>query len=73
MARAMESRCFCPPDTLLPPWAMGLRKPSGLASIKSVAWAMAAASCTSPSVMAGPPNFRLDSMVPLNSTPFWGT
>ena len=25
------------------------------------------------SEICGPPNFRLESMVPLNSTPFWGT
>ena len=73
MARAIERRCFCPPETLLPPWAIGLSKPSGLAEMNSVAWAISAACSASASVMWSPPNFRLDVIVPLNSTPFCGT
>ena len=28
-ARAMDSRCFCPPETFRPSWAMGCAAPSG--------------------------------------------
>ena len=38
-ARAMESRCFWPPDTLVPPSAMGAWMPPGSLSTNSLAWA----------------------------------
>lgn len=39
IALAMESLCFCPPETLLPPCAIGVLYRSGLVSINSVACA----------------------------------
>ncbi len=45
----------------------------GLAEMNSVACAISAACSASASVMWSPPNFRLDVIVPLNSTPFCGT
>ena len=35
MARAMHSRCFWPPETLVPPWSSTVSKPSGKDMIKS--------------------------------------
>ena len=49
IALAIESLCFCPPDTLVPPCAIGDVYFSGFVSINSVACATSAASFTSAS------------------------
>ena len=51
MARAMHTRWRWPPETLVPPWAIELSKPSGFASMKSLDWAIRAASSTRSSGM----------------------
>ena len=38
-ARAMHSRCFCPPETLVPPCSIQVSYPSGIWSINSSAQA----------------------------------
>ena len=48
-------------------------KPPSRSSMKSVAWAIAAASRMAPSVTDSPANLRLDSTVPEKSMPCWGT
>ena len=40
MALAIDNLCFCPPETLVPPWAISDSNLSGLASINSFAWAI---------------------------------
>ena len=42
-ARAIDMRCFCPPDKLDPAWAMCASYPSGMVEMNSSAWAMRAA------------------------------
>ena len=73
IALAIARRCFCPPDTLLPPWAIGLSYFSFFVSINSVAWAISAASFISSSVASAFPNRRLEAIVPEKRTPFCGT
>ena len=73
MALAIVRRCFCPPETLVPPCAMVLSNRSGFSWINSIACAISAACCTSASEASGLPNRRLLAMVPENSTPFCGT
>ena len=72
-ALAMQIRCFCPPETLAPPWAISLLRPSGLSLINSIAWAISAAFIRSPSEAFSSPYLRLLSIVPLKSVPFCGT
>ena len=74
-ARAMDSRCFCPPDTLAPPWAMGAWTPWGSFATNSVAWARSRALYTASSE-ASPalwPKRTLLSTSPENSTARWVT
>ena len=52
-ALAMESRCFCPPEKLAPPWATKESSPSGRERMKSPAWATSAACISSSSVASG--------------------
>ena len=53
--RAMQSRCFWPPETFTPPWSSQVSKPSGMASMKSRAWAFFAACLISSSVGSARP------------------
>ena len=69
----MDSLCFCPPDTLEPPCAIGDSYCSSFSSMKSVACAILAARFTSSIVAPSFPYFKLDSIVPENNTPFCGT
>ena len=73
IALAIESLCFCPPDTLVPPCAIGLSYYADLVSINSVACAISAASFTISMEASGAPNLILDSIVPENNIPFCGT
>ena len=43
----MESRCFWPPETFVPPWAITESKPSFISEMNSTACAVSAASTTS--------------------------
>ena len=74
IALAIESLCFCPPDTLVPPCAIGLSYFADLVSINSVACAISAASFT---ISHRKPLVHriliLDSIVPENNIPFCGT
>ena len=60
----MASRCFCPPETLLPPCAIALSYPSCLLSINSVACAISAASRICSSDASSAPKRRLLAIVP---------
>ena len=73
IARAIARRCFCPPDTFVPPWEIAVSYLSSFASINSVACAIAAAFSISASVAFSFPKRRFDAIVPENSTPFCGT
>ena len=73
IALAIESLCFCPPDTLVPPCAIGLSYFADLVSINSVACAISAAYFTISMEASGAPNLILDSIVPENNIPFCGT
>jgi hypothetical protein len=42
-ARAMASRCRCPPETLVPPCEMGASSPPSISRTKPSAWAMSSA------------------------------
>lgn len=73
MARAIASLCLCPPDTLVPPCAIGLWYFSSLFSINSLDWLIEAALSNPSWSKASFPNFILDSIVPEKSNPFCGT
>ena len=73
IALAIDSLCFCPPDTLLPPCAIGSLYFSGFDSINSVACAIYSASIICSSYISGFPYFMFDSIVPENNIPFCGT
>ena len=73
IALAIDKRCFCPPDTFVPPCAISDLYFSGFASINSVACAISAASFICLSDILGFPYFIFDSIVPENSKPFCGT
>src|SRR5690606_19849940 len=65
-ARAMLSRWRWPPETLVPPWATGSSRPSGIARTKSSAWATRSACQSSSSVASALPKRRFDAIVPEN-------
>ena len=73
IALAIARRCFCPPETLLPPCAIALSYLSSFASINSVACAISAAFLISSSVASSFPKRRFEAIVPENNTPFCGT
>ena len=73
IALAIESLCFWPPETLVPPCEISVSYFSGLDSINSVAWAILAALFISPSVASFLPYLKFESIVPENNIPFWGT
>ena len=54
IARAIDSRWRCPPETLVPPWSIGASRPPGIAATKSRAWATSRARHSSASVAVGP-------------------
>ena len=58
IARAIARRCFCPPDTFVPPCAIAVSYLSSFASINSVACAIAAAFSISASVASSFPKRR---------------
>ena len=72
-ALAIDKRCFCPPETLLPPCAIGSLYFLSLSSINSIACAISAASFICSSDIVSSAYFMLDSMVPENKIPFCGT
>ena len=72
-ARAIDSRCRCPPDTLVPPWSIGASSPPGMLATKSRACATVSACHSSASVASGLPNRRLLATVPLNRNARCGT
>ena len=72
MARAIDRRCRCPPETFDPPCATGVRKCCGRDQMKSSACAVAAARMASASETS-PANSRFERMSPVKSTPFCGT
>jgi hypothetical protein len=72
-ARAIDSRCRWPPETLVPPWSMGASSWPGMAATKSAAWAMSRACHSSVSVASGRPSRRLLATVPLNRNAACGT
>ena len=72
-ALAIDKRCFCPPDTLFPPCAIGELYLSSFFSMNSVAWAIDAAFFISSSDILSLPYLIFDSIVPENNTPFCGT
>ena len=72
-ARAMVSRCRCPPDRLRPPWAIRDSSPSDMARTKDSACAMQSACHSASSSASGRPHCRFSRSVPENSTAFCGT
>ena len=64
MARAMHSRCFCPPERFLPDCCSGCSSRSGRELRKGVSCAMSAASRISASSAPGRPISMLCRMVP---------
>ena len=72
-ALAIESLCFCPPDTLVPPCEISSAYFKALVFINSEAWAIFAASSNSSNNASSLPYFKLLSIVPENNIPFWGT
>src|SRR5579875_1256472 len=72
-ARAIERRCFWPPETFVPPCAIKELKPSGNFSMNSIACATSAACRTSSSVASSLPYRIFSATVPENSTAFCGT
>ena len=64
MARAMQRRCFCPPETFTPPWPRSVSKPSGIRERNSSAQAARQASHSSSSVAFSSPQRRFSRMVP---------
>ena len=72
-ARAIHSRCFCPPDTLTPPCPRSVSYPSGKEQTKSCACAARQASSICSSVAPASPQRRFSLMVPEKSTFFCNT
>ena len=73
MALAMQSLCFCPPDTLTPPWPSSVSYPRSRRSMNSSTQAMRQASSISWSVAVSLPQRRLSFTVPENRVFFWST
>jgi ABC-type antimicrobial peptide transport system ATPase subunit len=61
-ARAIERRCFCPPETFIPPCATSVCMPSGFVEMNSVTWAMSAANFNSWLLAFSSPYSRLLSI-----------
>ena len=72
-ARAMARRWRCPPETFVPPWAMGASSPPSISVTKSRAWAISRASHSSSSVASSRPRRRLEATVPAKRKGFCGT
>ena len=71
--RAMHSRCFCPPDTLTPPWPRSASRPPGIRCRNSSAQAARQAAHSSSSLAPGLPQSRFSRTVPENRTFFCST
>ncbi len=72
-ALAMQSLCFCPPDTFAPPRSMRVSYPDGKSRMNSSAWARRQARMISSSVASSFPHRRFSLIVPENSTFFCRT
>ena len=72
-ARAMHRRCFCPPETFVPPCSMCVSYPSGIRSMNSSAQACAQTSLHSSSVAFSLPQRSFSRIEPENSTFFCST
>mmetsp|Transcript_15303 Transcript_15303/g.24901 ORF Transcript_15303/g.24901 Transcript_15303/m.24901 type:complete len:248 (-) Transcript_15303:1433-2176(-) len=68
IARAIATRCFCPPDNVIPRSPTGVAIPSGKFSIKSRAFATLAASFTWSLCASKLPYLILSSIVPEKRT-----
>ena len=73
IARAIARRWRWPPDTFVPPCAMGASSPSGIWLTKSLAWAISRARQSSASVASSRPKRRLEAIVPVNRNGRCGT
>mmetsp|Transcript_27108 Transcript_27108/g.59223 ORF Transcript_27108/g.59223 Transcript_27108/m.59223 type:complete len:124 (-) Transcript_27108:447-818(-) len=67
IARAIATRCFCPPDSCDPP-PTSVSKPLGNSLMKEYALAIRAAASHSSRVAPGLPYAMFSAMVPLKST-----
>ena len=54
-ALAIAKRCFCPPETFVPPCEISSLKPFGLSSTNSLAWAIRITSFKSSSLASRAP------------------
>ena len=73
IALAIDKRCFCPPETFPPPWAISSLYFFSFESMNSVACAISAASIIFSSDIFSSEYFIFDSIVPENNIPFCGT
>ena len=64
-ARAMQRRCFCPPETFTPPCPRSVSRPAGNRCMNSLAHAVSQASQSSASLASLLPHLRLSLIVPL--------
>lgn len=67
-ALAIQSLCFCPPDTFVPPRSMWVSYPAGKSRINSSAWARRHAFTISSSVASSFPHRRFSLIVPEKRT-----
>mmetsp|Transcript_40159 Transcript_40159/g.99247 ORF Transcript_40159/g.99247 Transcript_40159/m.99247 type:complete len:234 (+) Transcript_40159:167-868(+) len=67
-ARAIATRCFCPPDSWPPPCPARVSKPAGKDMMKPCALALLAAASISACVAPGLPYAMFSAMVPSKST-----
>ena len=72
-ARAIATRCRCPPDRRMPRSPITVPYPSGRAEMNPCALAALAASSSSFGVASGLPNFKLSDTVPWNRYVSWLT
>ena len=73
-ARAIATRCFCPPESLPPPSPTCVAYPAPKLSVMNVcAFAIRAAASTSSSDAPGLPYAMFSLTVPMNSTGSWPT
>ena len=73
IARAIISRCFCPPETPPPPSEITVCMPIGISRMSSAIPAVSAASHASFSVSCGAEIVMFEKMSPWKSCPFWMT
>ena len=73
IARAIQSRCFCPPDTFTPPCPSSVFNPSGICFKNSSAQAARHAAWISSSEASGFPHNKFSRIVPEKSVFFCKT